>query len=125
MAGVLLVSLTVGLADQQLNGDNPRLYDFRGALAQVAAEAGPNDVLLFEPLFVGPVVDYYAPQLRAAPLDGGLPSRRRARRVYLLGSFFDDPVTAGQIGEALHLLARKRRGVGEFQEPNVRVWVFQ
>jgi hypothetical protein len=125
MAGVLLVTLTIGLADQQLNGDNPRLYDFRGALAQVSDQAGPDDVLLFEPLFVGPVVDYYAPHLRAAPLDGGLPSRREARRVYLLGSFFDDPLTSGQIGEALHLLAKKRRKVGEVQEPNVRIWVFE
>jgi uncharacterized membrane protein len=125
MAMALLATLVVGLADQQFNGDNPRLYDFRGALEQIAAEANASDVLIFEPTFIGPVVDYYVPHMRAQALHDGLPSRQRARRIYLLGSFLDDPVNSARIGEALHRLGRSRRQLREIQQPNVWVWVFQ
>jgi uncharacterized membrane protein len=125
MAMALLATLVVGLADQQLNGDNPRLYDFQGALEQIAAEASAGDVLIFEPTFIGPVVDYYVPHMRAQALQDELPSRQRARRIYLLGSFLDDPVNSARIGHALHLLGQSRRQLREIQQPNVWIWVFQ
>ena len=34
-AGVLTAVMVVGLVDQQLNGANPRLYDFKGAFAEI------------------------------------------------------------------------------------------
>jgi uncharacterized membrane protein len=128
VVGVLLVTLLLGLADQQLNGQNPRLYDFRGGLERVAADSVPEDVLLFEPLFIGPVMDYYAPPMRVEPLEeriDDLPSRAEAPRVYLLGSFLDDPSATGRLGAALHALEGERRLVREIDRPNVHVWVFE
>jgi hypothetical protein len=117
--------LAVGLADQQLNGANPRLYDFRGALALVSSRAEPGDVVVYEPLFIGPVVDYYAANLNAKPLSAGLRLPRRGHRVFVVGSFLDEPSSASRVGNALHQLSEKRRPGDELQRPHVQVWVFQ
>src|SRR3546814_3379516 len=45
----LLALRTAGLVDQQLNGTNPRLYDFRGAVAEIEPTAQPGDVLAYAP----------------------------------------------------------------------------
>jgi uncharacterized membrane protein len=124
IVALVLVTLAVGLADQQLNGANPRLYDFRGALARVSAQAQPGDVVVYEPQFIGPVVDYYAADLHAQPLSTGLSLPRRGRRIFVVGSFLDDPGSAAQVGDALHQLSARRRDAGEFHRPNVQVWVF-
>jgi uncharacterized membrane protein len=125
IVALVVVTLAVGLADQQLNGANPRLYDFRGALARVSAQAQPGDVVVYEPQFIGPVVDYYAADLHAQPLSTGLPLPRRGRRIFVVGSFLDDPGSAAQVGNALHQLSARRRDAGKFHRPNVQVWVFQ
>jgi hypothetical protein len=125
IVALVVVTLAVGLADQQLNGANPRLYDFRGALARVSARAQPGDVVVYEPLFIGPVVDYYAAGLHAQPLSAGLPLPRRGQRIFVVGSFLDDPSSAARVGDALHQLSQKRRPGDEFRRPNVQVWVFQ
>jgi uncharacterized membrane protein len=125
IVALVLVTLAVGLADQQLNGANPRLYDFRGALARVSAQAQPGDVVVYEPQFIGPVVDYYAADLHAQPLSTGLSLPRRGRRIFVVGSFLDDPGSSAQVGNALHQLSARRRDAGEFHRPNVQVWVFQ
>ena len=55
---VLLVSavvtgvLGIGLVDQQLNGANPRLYDFQGAFDEITRRAEPGDVVLDEPSYL-------------------------------------------------------------------------
>src|SRR5690606_4119603 len=42
----LLVALSsIALVDQQVNGTNPHLYDFRGAVAAIEETARPGDVL--------------------------------------------------------------------------------
>jgi uncharacterized membrane protein len=125
VVGLVATSLLVGLADQQLNGANPRLYDFRGALVQVASRAGPKDVVIYEPDFIGPVVDYYAAQLDAKPLNEGVPPPDRRRRVFLIGSFLQEPRSASQVGRAVEQLSLRRRRVDEFRTPNVTVWVFR
>jgi uncharacterized membrane protein len=125
IVGLVLITLAVGLADQQLNGANPRLYDFRGALALVSNQARPGDVVVYEPEFIGPVVNYYAANLDAKPLDDGLRLPGPGRRIFVVGSFLDEPSSATQIGTALHQLSEQRRPAGEFRRPNVRVWVFQ
>ena len=43
----LMATMVVGLADEQLNGSNPRTYDFRGALAEIRRETRPGDTLLY------------------------------------------------------------------------------
>jgi uncharacterized membrane protein len=125
IVGLVAVTLAVGLADQQLNGANPRLYDFRGALALVSAEVRPGDMVVYEPQFIGPVVDYYAAGLHAKPLDDGLRLPSRKHRIFVVGSFLDEPNSAAQVGNALHQLSERRRRAGEFHRPNVRVWVFR
>jgi hypothetical protein len=125
IVALVVVTLVVGLADQQLNGANPRLYDFRGALALVAARARPGDVVVYEPEFIGPVVDYYAADLDATPVSTGLSLPQHGHRVFVVGSFLDEPDSATQIGTALHQLSEHGRPAGEFRRPNVEVWEFQ
>jgi uncharacterized membrane protein len=125
IVALVVVTLAVGLADQQLNGANPRLYDFRGALALVAARARPGDVVVYEPEFIGPVVDYYAADLDATPLSAGLSLPQYGHRVFVVGSFLDEPNSAAEIGNALHQLSEHGRPAGEFRRPNVEVWEFQ
>jgi uncharacterized membrane protein len=125
IVALLVATLVVGLADQQLNGANPRLYDFRGALALVSSRAEPGDVVVYEPVFIGPVVNYYAANLGAQPLSAGLRLPQRGHRVFVVGSFLDEPSSASRVGDALHQLSARRRDAGEFRRPNVQVWVFQ
>jgi uncharacterized membrane protein len=127
-AAVLACSLVVGmsfaaLADQQLNGTNPRLYDFRGALYEVRARIQPGDVVLYNPLYLREVVQYYVPHVRAWSLDGRgrLP---RDRHVFLVGSFFDKKDSSGRTGTMLSKLEHRRRLVHTFRRPQVRVWEF-
>ena len=42
LAGGVAATLVIGLADQQLNKANPRLFDFRGAIQDIKADAGPR-----------------------------------------------------------------------------------
>jgi Dolichyl-phosphate-mannose-protein mannosyltransferase len=125
VVGLLGITLVIGLADQQLNGANPRLYDFRGALALISARAGPGDVIVYEPQFIGPVVSYYAAGLDARPLDAGLTLSGSRHRIFLLGSFLDEPGSAGQVGYALHQFDESHRREHEFRRPNVRVWMYR
>lgn len=69
-AGLLLLgTMALGLADQQLNQGNPRLYDFRSALIHVNEKAVGNTLVLYAPRYLDSVVEYYAPDVKSAPLD--------------------------------------------------------
>lgn len=124
VAGVLIGSMAVGLADQQLNGANPRTYDFRGALSEVGERAEPSDAVLYAPRYLQPVIDYYAPDLEAQSI-GREPPEIGEGRVFLLGSFLDKPEVAGATGGALHTLDERRELVDRFERPQVKVWVFR
>jgi hypothetical protein len=116
-------TLLAGTADQQLNGANPRLYDFEGALGEVNARAGPRDVLLYEPQFLNNVIEYYAPGLDARPIQTAKPlDDGTAKRVFVLRSFSEDPATVQATGAALSQLEQGRRLVDQFNEPQVAVW---
>jgi uncharacterized membrane protein len=124
VAGALAVIVLLGaLADQQLNGTNPRLYDFRGALREVATRAEPGDVILYSPEYLDEVIEYYVPGVEARPLSGAA-AAAGADRVFLVGSFLDRREIAGSTGDALSDLEHDRRLVDEFRRPQVRVWVF-
>jgi hypothetical protein len=125
LGSVFGASLLAGLVDQQLNSDNPRRYDFRGAIHAIEARARPGDVVLYNPVYLGQVVHYYAPGLTARPLAGGIPTRARGGRVFVLGSFFDHPQIAAATGKALYQLGRTRRLVTRVPGRNVRVWEFR
>lgn len=119
------VTLLVGLADQQLNGRNPRFYDFEGALAGISDRARKGDVVLYEPPFLNNVVEYYKPELDARPLNtDSLPAPRRGRRVYVLGSFRDKPAHRRAVDTAVRRLARRAELSDRVSRSQVRVWEF-
>jgi hypothetical protein len=125
LASVFSASLLVGLVDQQLNSDNPRRYDFRGAIQAIEAGARPGDVVLYNPVYLGQVIHYYAPGLTARPVAAGIPTRAGGGRVFLLGSFFDHPQIAAATGKALYRLGQTRKLVTRMPGKNVRVWEFR
>jgi uncharacterized membrane protein len=95
----LAASMLVGLADQQLSGNNPREFDFRGALTEVRERARPGDTIVFAPGYLRDVVTYYAPQLRQQPLP--VPGEEPPRgRVFVVASFFEDPGVASRVAAA-------------------------
>jgi dolichyl-phosphate-mannose-protein mannosyltransferase len=124
--GALMVSMLVGLADEQLNGSNPRTYDFRGALAQIRREARPGDTLLYSPDYLQDVIAYYAPHLRSQVLSGPQPRVAGHGGVFLLASFLEDPGRAAQVGTAKHALTRgPRRLVSRGGREKIDFWEFR
>jgi len=124
-AGLLTATLVVGLVDQQLNGANPRRYDFEGALARVEERAGPDDVLLYEPTYLGDVIEYYAPELDARPLGRWESSAATGEDVFVLSTrrVADSRGTAARVGHVLKQLEDGgRRVTTRIERPNVDVW---
>lgn len=121
LASLLLV---VGLVDQQLNGANPRRYDFEGALGRISAEADPDDVILFEPDYLAEVVDYYAPDMPARSIDARATVDEEST-VWVLATtrVADEEATSARVGKALADLEQSGRTVeSEIEVPNVRAW---
>jgi hypothetical protein len=129
VGGLVGVSLLAGLTDQQLNRSNPRLFDFSGVLGEVAQEAVPGDVLLFQPSWMEDVVAYYAPGVEARPLAAGLPAPTGRGRVFLMATDIgpaDQRVdTLARVSEARARLARGRRVVEHIDGSQVRTWVYR
>jgi hypothetical protein len=118
--------LAFGLADQQLNGSNPRIYDFRGAVSDIEARARPGDTIVYSPDYLDHVVAYYEDQgLRMRPLDEGLPEPRRGRRVFVLASFLDKPQFREATREAVRRLDREHELVRRDSRPQIRTWEFR
>jgi hypothetical protein len=125
VAGAATIILLGGLADQQLNGTNPRSYDFEGALADVSSRADSGDVLVYQPTYLNNVVEYYEPGLDARALDTErLPAIRPGRRVYVLGSFLNEPRHESPVREALRRLERRAKLTDRTSRSQVRVWEF-
>lgn len=113
--------LAVGLVDQQLNGANPRLYDFRGAIGEIRQRAEPGDTILYAPSYLATVVDYYGEDVPARPLGSAPPA---GGGVFVVATFrtIAERDTAAAVGTQLSRLERDRRLVGRFDRANVRVW---
>ena len=126
LGGAVAATLAAGVADQQLNGRNPRVYDFEGALAEISRRAGPKDLVLYDPETLNNVFAYYRPDLRKRMLGSGPDGKKvaRARRVFLLSSFRDDPRNVEATRGAVSELEDDRRLVGRFERAQVRVWMF-
>jgi hypothetical protein len=129
LTGVLTASLAVGLGDQQLNGNNPRRYDFAPALRLIAANTRPGDQVILAPPYLNDLSHYYQPQLADVPARGGsrsiVLSTASDRRVFLLGSFFENPGQSRQIAQLLAGLSSRRTLLHRWRLSNVRVWEFQ
>jgi uncharacterized membrane protein len=116
--------LAAGLADQQLNGDNPRVYDFRGALRDIAERARPGDVVVYSPQYLNHVVAYYAHGVDSRPLGDRVPEPARGQRVIVLASFLDKPQFRAATAKAVRTLDREHELVAERRYPQIRVWEF-
>jgi hypothetical protein len=123
ISAILVAGMGVAAADQQLNGSNPRVYDFQGAVGEVNTKARPGDVMLYEPAFLADVINYYGPNLQATPLEKGVP--KNARRVFLLTSFQDIATHRQATQVALKKLGRDYRLTQELRRPQIHIWVFQ
>jgi hypothetical protein len=128
-AGLVTSTMAVGLVDQQVNGANPRLYDFEGALDRVTSDAAADaaagerpPTLLYEPAYLADVIAYYAPGLDARPVGSPVPAD--AGTVYVLATerVTDTEATAAKVGSVLADLEQDRVLVDRFERPNVRVW---
>lgn len=123
---VALATSGVALVDQQLNGANPRRYDFGSALGAVRDAADEDDVLLYEPSYLAAVVDYYAPELRARPLGAGeLPDDAGDVFVLATDRVINSEASSARVGDVLATLQQERSLVGDIRRSNVRVWVLR
>ena len=103
----LLGTMMLGTADQQLAKSNPRDYDFRSALEVVRSRAHRGDTLLYVPVYLGDVVQYYTPKVRSEVV-AGKPRIPSHGKVFLLASFLDQPGIAGEVGAVRYALDHSR-----------------
>jgi hypothetical protein len=120
------LTLLVGLADQQLNPNNPRDFDFRGALTEIRGIARPGDTVLYAPDYLRDVVGYYSPGVHTESLSEarqhGMPTHGH---VFLLGSFLDDPGTAAQVGSGRYELGqRPHRLIRSISRKRIHIWEY-
>ncbi len=125
VAGGVALTLVIGLADQQLNKSNPRLFDFRGAIQDIQADAGPNSLVLLEPPDMRYVLEYYAPELRSQPLSAPVSVGREGSPIFVLASFQNNKTFFDQTNRAVGQLTYFRKLVRRFRTPQTFVWEFQ
>jgi hypothetical protein len=129
LSGVLAATLGWGLVDQQVNGNNPRRYDFKPALKTIAQQADPQAEVVLSPGFLNTVAVYYEPHLHYIVGSGSASDTAakagRSHEVFLMGSFLTTG-TQGQTVAALRKdLAVHRHLVRSWTFDNVRVWEYQ
>ena len=126
LAGVAIAALSAAMVDQAVNGRNPRVYDFAGALGEISRRADSNDLVLYSPVELNNVIDYYGPDLEKARVGEGLPPEaEKADRVFLLSSFRDDERNVQSAGATLERLRDDRELEDQFSRAQVRVWEFR
>jgi hypothetical protein len=121
------VVLGLGLADQQLNGSNPRVYDFKTAVNDIESRAKPGDMIVFTPSYLDHVVAYYEDGgLKMKPLlaDGKIPELRRGQRLFVLASFLDKPQYRDLADKVVGRLSRRHHLVHRESVPQIRTWEF-
>jgi len=125
LAGGVAATLVIGLANQQLNKANPRLFDFRGAIQDIKADAGPDSLILYEPSDLRYVLEYYAPELRSQPLTVPVTAAREGSPVFVLASFQSNKQFFDATNKAVGQLTFFRTLVRRSKTPQVLVWEFQ
>jgi uncharacterized membrane protein len=125
VVGVVVATLLVGLTDEQLNKSNPRLFDFRGAIQDIKANAGPNALVLYEPSDMRYVLEYYAPDLRSQPLSRAVSAQTEGSPVFVLASFQSNKAFFNQTNRVVGQLTFFRKFVHRFNTPQTFVWEFQ
>jgi Dolichyl-phosphate-mannose-protein mannosyltransferase len=125
VAGGVALTLLLGLADEQLNKNNPRLYGFRGAIQDIKADGGPSTLVLYEPSDMRYVLEYYAPGLRSQPLTAPLTVQREGSPIFVLASFQNDKAFFNATNRVVGQLSFFRTLVRRFTTPQTIVWEFQ
>jgi uncharacterized membrane protein len=125
VAGGVTLTLLIGLADQQLNKSNPRLFDFRGAIQDIKANGGPNSLILYEPSDMRYVLEYYAPNLRRQPLSAHIAAGAEGSPVFVLASFQSNKAFFDVTNRVVGQLKFFRTLVHRFDTPQTRVWMFE
>jgi hypothetical protein len=126
VATAVLGTFVAGIADEQLAKSNPRDYDFRAALQMVHREARPGDTLLYAPVYLNDVIEYYAPGIRSQVIGAHRITVPRHGRVFLLASFLDQPGIAGDVGGARYVLAHSRaRLVSSDHLEKIYLWEYR
>ncbi len=125
VAGAIILTLVIGLADEQLNHGNPRLFDFRGAIQDIKADAGPDALILYEPADMRYVLDYYAPGIRSLPLTQQISAGTEGSPVFVLASFQSNQQFFNQTNKVVGQLSFFRRLVRRFKTAQTTVWEFQ
>jgi uncharacterized membrane protein len=120
-ATVLTAVMALGLVDQQLNGANPRLYDFKGAFGHIRAGAEEGDIVLYEPDYLAQVVHYYGPELTSRVVGTPVPDDRRVW-VVATERVLAEKHSSAALGTQLAALERTRRVAARHELPNVTVW---
>jgi 4-amino-4-deoxy-L-arabinose transferase-like glycosyltransferase len=123
----LFATVIAGCADQQLTPNNPRDYDFRGALGVIKRESRPGDVVLYTPDYLRDVISYYTPNLHAHVLAGPNPSVPGRGGVFLLASFLEAPGKAAMVGSASYALAHdgRHRLVATNTREKIYIWEYR
>jgi hypothetical protein len=119
--------LALGLADQQLNGSNPRVYDFKSAVNGIESRAKPGDIIVFTPSYLDHVVAYYEDrglQMKPVPADGSVPAPKRGQHVFVLASFLDKPQYRDLTDKVVTRMSRRHHLVHRDSVPQIRTWEF-
>ncbi|MET0910635.1 MAG: glycosyltransferase family 39 protein, partial [Ilumatobacteraceae bacterium] len=90
----LLGAMVVTLGLQETSDQNPRLYQYREAMADIRAEAEPGDQVAYAPDYLDYVLEYYGPGVASAPLEDGLPTVTGGHVFLVQGSSFADSAEA-------------------------------
>jgi hypothetical protein len=126
VAVALAATFLIGMGDQQLAKSNPRDYDFRAALQSVRREARPGDTLLYAPVYLNDVIEYYTPGIRSEVIGSRTLTVPRHGKVFLLASFLDQPGIAGNVAGARYALAHSRlRQVSTDHLEKIYLWEYR
>lgn len=125
VAGGVVLTLLLGLADQQANNANPRLFDFRGAIRDIQAYAGPGSLVLYEPQDMRYVLAYYAPHIRSQSLRTPVTAATEGSPVFVLASFQKNRSFFNETNKVVGQLTFFRTLVRRFKTPQTMVWEFQ
>jgi 4-amino-4-deoxy-L-arabinose transferase-like glycosyltransferase len=126
VAVALIATFFAGTADEQLAKSNPRDYDFRAALQTIRREARPGDTLLYAPVYLNDVIEYYTPGLRTQAVGTRRVTVPKHGRVFLLASFLDTAGVAGEVGGARYQLVHSHlRPVSTDHLEKIYVWEYR
>jgi hypothetical protein len=123
--GAMVLVLGGALVDQQIDPNNPRVFDYRQALEQVQKDAGPRAAVFYDPADLRIVLAHFAPGLHASRLTKQLPTQFQARSVFVIASGADHGVPLQLRFRDIAALHATRRLVGYHSYPGVQVWRFR